>query len=122
MTRILIYHFSELVKGHVQITMPVSHGTDLRVGPTTLEECLLGDFESSYSLSSNFEISTALCDFEDKNDMLSPSFTYASPHETSTSLSTFEDVLIIPNPFLPLAPLGELEEENGFETSASSDD
>jgi len=117
MTRTLINHFSELVKGHVE-----SNDTDLMVRPTTPKGCLLGDFESSYPLSSKSGVDTPLCDFEVKNDMFSPSFAYASPLETSTSLDTPEDVPIIPNPSFHLALLGELEEGDGFESDASSDD
>ena len=46
---------------------------------------------------------------------------FASLLDTSTSLDTFEDVPIFPNPYLPLAPLGEFKEGDGFGTNASSD-
>ena len=119
MTRTLIDQFLELVKGHVKSNMPVPHDTDLRVGPTTPKGFLLGDFEYSYHLSSKSGVDTPLCDFEVMNDISSPSFAYASPLETSTSLDTFDDVLIIPNPSLTFASLGEIEEGDGFETDAS---
>ena len=94
--------------------MPVSHGTDLKAGPTTLVGYLLGDFESSYPLSYQSRVHTPLCDFEAKNGISSPSFAYASPFEAGTSLDTSKDVPIIPAPFLPLAPLAELDEEMGL--------
>lgn len=55
-------------------------------------------------------------DLEVSSDRSSP---FTSPLKPSTSLDTFEDVLIIPDPSLPLALLGEIEEEYGFEIDAS---
>ena len=101
--------------------MPISQNSNLKVGPTTSEGCLSSDFKSSHPLSSKSRVDTPLCDFEVKNDMCSPSFAYTFALETSTSLDTSKDVLIIRNPSLPLAPLGEFEERDEFETDASSD-
>lgn len=52
----------------------------------------------------------------------SPVFAHASPLDISTSLDTSEDILIITEPSRPLAPLGELEEKDGFKIDASFDD
>lgn len=79
MTRTLIDQFSELVKGHVDDIVPVSQGIDLRVGPTTPEGCLLGDFEFSYPLSSKSLADTLLCDFKVKNDIFTRFCTCFSP-------------------------------------------
>ena len=54
MTISLIDQFSKLAKSHVENTITISHEIDLSVGPTTPKGCLLGDFESSYPLSSEF--------------------------------------------------------------------
>ena len=52
MIRTLMDQFSQFVKGYIESTMPVSHDTNLRAKPTTLEDCLLGNLETPYPLSS----------------------------------------------------------------------
>jgi len=60
--------------------------------------------------------------YDDLDILSDPSSPFASLLETSTPLDTSEDVPIVPDPSFPLAPLGEREEGDGFETNASLDD
>ena len=48
-----------------------------------------------------------------------PLLPFASPLQTSTPLDTFEDVSVIPDRSFPLAPVGEFEDGDEFETDAS---
>jgi len=87
--------------------MPVLHETDLRVGPTIPKGCLLGDFESSYPFSPEFQVDTHLSDFVGENDISSPFLTCASPVATSISMDTLEDVPNIHDPSTPQVFLEE---------------
>jgi len=63
MTRAFMDQFSGLVSDHVERTMHVSHETDLKVGPTILNGCLLGNCESPYPLIPEVQADTHLSDF-----------------------------------------------------------
>ena len=73
------------------------------------------------SLKDDFYDDTRSDDLEVSNDCSTP-FADTSPLGTSTYLDTSEDVSIIPEPSLPLASLGELEEGDRFDVDASFDD
>lgn len=90
---------------------------------TELRSCNDYDVRSEVSIPLGYDCydDTHSNDLEVSSDPLS-SFVHASPLETSTSLDTSEDASIIPNPSHPLAPLGELNEGDSFETDASFDD
>ena len=89
----------ELVKSHVENTMPILHG------------CLFGDFESAYPFSLEFHVDpfnlefhvdTHLSDFEGKKDISSLCLACASPVVTSISMDIHKDVLNIFDSFTPL--------------------
>jgi len=63
MTRAFMNQFSRLVRDHVESTMPISHETNLRVGPPIREGCLLGDCESPYPFIPKFQVDAHLSDF-----------------------------------------------------------
>ena len=53
-TCVFMNQLSELVKSNLWSTVPILHETDLSIGPTMPEGCLLSDFESPYSFSPEF--------------------------------------------------------------------
>ena len=81
----------------------------------------MGDFESSYCLSSEFLVDAPLLRFKGKNDISSLSFVGASPFETSISMDTSKDVPIISNAPLPLSSSRERKEGNKLKNDASFD-
>ena len=99
--------------------------TNFSLGSSTLEVRFCDDLDvrsqAPIPLGHDFHDGAHCDDREEVSDPLSP-LAVASSLEFSTVSDTQEGSLTVHDSSLPLAPLGELEEGDGFETNASSDD
>ena len=100
--------------------MHVLYETNLRVGPSPLDGCSLGDFESCSSLRPKFHIDAPLYDFEGDDDISSP-FLHMLLLLRSLTLDSPKDISTIPDLPFPPVPLGEPEKREVFEVESSID-